>query len=72
MSRLQHERERRGWTQTDLAYRARLTQSEVSGMERGRLIVGEKRAARLVRLLGVPLGQLLADVGRGDGESIPA
>jgi len=40
-------------------------------MERGRLVIGPKRALRLVRLLGVPLHRLLADIGGAD-KSIPA
>jgi len=68
---LQQERRRRGWTQTQCAYKAGLTQGEVSAMERGRLVIGPKRALRLVRLLGVPLHRLLADIGGAD-KSIPA
>lgn len=59
MRRLEYERRRRGWNQTQLAYRARLTQGDISMLERGRLVLTPLRAERLARVLGVSPETLL-------------
>jgi|SoiMetStandDraft_5_1073268.scaffolds.fasta_scaffold3124348_1 transcriptional regulator with XRE-family HTH domain len=53
MTRLQEERRRRGWTQLDLAYHARVQPSEISKIENGRLRPYPGQLARLARVLGV-------------------
>ena len=53
MTRLQHERRRRGWTQLDLAYHARVQPSEISKIENGRLRPYPAQLTRLARALGV-------------------
>ena len=63
MTRLEQERRKRGWTQIQLAYRAKLQQGDISAMERGRRRLGPKRMARLAKVLGVPAAELLIEMG---------
>jgi transcriptional regulator with XRE-family HTH domain len=63
MTRLEAERRRRGWTQTELGCYARLAQSEVSRLERRRALPAPSHAERLATLLGIPPGALLEEVG---------
>ncbi len=62
MTRLEYERRRRGWTQTVLAFHARLTQAEISRMERGWLIPTRTIQDRLARALGVDAAGLVEPV----------
>ena len=48
------ERERRGWSQAELARRAGLNATTVSLIESGRFIPYDKQLAKLGRALGVP------------------
>lgn len=59
MLRLKAERLRRGWTQTDLAYHARMTAAEISRIETGRLRPYPGQADRLSCVLGLRLEDLL-------------
>lgn len=61
MLRLQAERQKRGMTQTELAYLARLTQAEVSRIERGYARPYPSQALRLSRVLGCKPDQLLEE-----------
>lgn len=54
VNRLRTERQRRGWTQDDLAEKAGLHQPEVSGYERG-VWPGKESATRLADAFGVPV-----------------
>lgn len=62
MTRLEFERRRRCWNQTDLAYHSRITQGEVSRLERGRMTLTPTYAGRLAKALGVPADVLLSKV----------
>lgn len=62
MTRLEMERRRRGWSQTELAYLARMHQPDVSAAETGRKALPPGYARRLARVLGVPAADLLDDV----------
>jgi transcriptional regulator with XRE-family HTH domain len=59
MLNLKAGRLRRGWTQTDLAYFARMTAAEISRIETGRLRPYPRQAERLARVLGLPPEQLV-------------
>jgi len=61
-TRLKAERQRRGWSQTALAYRAKLTPGDVSKIERGILRPYPRQAARLGRALQLAPDELLAPV----------
>ena len=53
-------RERKGWTQEDLAKRAKITRSHLSLLEAGhRRNPSLEVLKRLARALGVPVGELL-------------
>ena len=62
MLRLKAERLRRGWTQTDLGYHARITPAEISRIETGRLRPYPGQAERLSRVLELAPTELLAEV----------
>jgi transcriptional regulator with XRE-family HTH domain len=64
VTRLEQVRRRRGWTQTQLAARARLHQGDISELERGRVRLGPKRMARLAKVLGIPAEELLVEIAR--------
>jgi transcriptional regulator with XRE-family HTH domain len=60
-SQVRNLRSSRGWTQTDLAYRAGMHPAEISRIENGRQ---EPKAGTLVKLadaLGVGVGDLFED-----------
>lgn len=63
MTRLEAERRRRGWTQTELGCHAQLAQSEVSRLERRRAIPAPNHVHRLATLLGITPDSLLDEVG---------
>ena len=58
-SRMRAERRRRQWTQTELAYKAKLSTTDVSKFETGRARPYPKQAARLARALNLQVDQLL-------------
>jgi ribosome-binding protein aMBF1 (putative translation factor) len=62
MLRIRWERLRRGWTQTALAYKARLSASDVSKIETGMLRPYPKQARALGAALQVPTNALLEEV----------
>ena len=62
MLRLKQERLRRGWTQTDLGFHARMTAAEISRIETGRLIPYPGQLNRLVGVLGIQHQQILEQV----------
>ena len=59
MLRLKAERLRRGWTQTDLAYHARVQPAEISRIERGNARPYPAQAERLARVLGLAITELI-------------
>lgn len=62
MTRLEHERRKRGWSQTALAYQVRMHQPDISAAETGRRGLSPGYAERLSQVLGVPADALLDDV----------
>jgi len=62
MTQLEVERHRRGWSQTELAYLAHLTQNVISEIERRRVLPSLLHLERLGQALNVPAGTLLNDV----------
>jgi len=62
MLRIKAERLRRGWTQTDVAYKARSSAAEVSRIETGRFHPYPGQIKRLVRVFGIGADELFADV----------
>ncbi len=61
MLRVKHERLRRGWNQTALAFHAGLSVPEVSRIETGRLRPYPRQLARLSAVLGLD-GAVLLEV----------
>jgi transcriptional regulator with XRE-family HTH domain len=62
MTRLQDERHRRGWSQTELAARAgKLAPSDISRYERGYARPYPAQAARLAQVLELSPDELLAE-----------
>ncbi len=59
LTRLKKERQRRGWTQTVLAYKAGMTPAEISRYETGRMLPYREHARRLAKVLGLKPEQLL-------------
>lgn len=66
MKRLTQERLKRGWSQAELARRARLHPSEVSRYEGGWWKPGPSARAKLAAALGLPEDRLFA----ADGEPL--
>lgn len=66
MTRLEHERRRRGWNQTVLAFHAGITQGEVSKIENRRLVPTENCLRRLSHAVGVPADDLLKEASAED------
>ncbi len=64
VTRMKAERLRRHWTQTDLAYHARMSPSDISRIENGRLIPYPGYAERLARALGLSPEELQRPAGR--------
>ncbi len=64
MTRLEHERRRRRWNQTRLAYHARLAQSDISLIERRRLIPTPAVVNRIARALKLQPETILDDVAQ--------
>jgi transcriptional regulator with XRE-family HTH domain len=61
-SRVKGLREERGWSQAQLAERADLDLTYISGIERGRRNPGLNSLGRLAKALNVALGSLLTDL----------
>ena len=59
MTVLECERRRRGWSQSELGFYARVTQGEVSRFERRRAVPSVAYLERLARALGRPPDGLL-------------
>ena len=66
MIRLKAERLRRGWTQIDLAYHARVQPAEISRFETGNARPYPRQAQRLAATLGLDPGELLQEVSKGE------
>lgn len=60
-TRLRKIRRSRGISQEALALAADMDRSFVSGLERGEFNVSLLALAKLAKVLGVPIGQLIAD-----------
>lgn len=72
-TRLKAERLRRGFTQTELAFRARLHASEVSRFETGQALPYPSQAERLAEVLDIDvceLLELLASPGQVDAAEV--
>ena len=65
VTRLKAERLKRCWTQTDLAFYARMSSSDISRIESGRLIPYPAHVERLSKVLGLDPGELLEEVEVG-------
>jgi transcriptional regulator with XRE-family HTH domain len=59
MLRLKEERLRRGWTQQDLAYHARMAAADISRIESRRLKPYPSQLARLSRVLDISPEELM-------------
>ena len=62
MLRIKAERLRRGWSQQDLAHRARMAASDISRIENGRLSPYPGQVKRLARTLKLDASDLLKSV----------
>ena len=60
--RVKAERLNRGWTQTELAYFARMSSADVSRIESGRMVPYPSHARRLARALSLKPSQLMETV----------
>jgi len=58
MTKLEAARLARGWSQTKLGWKARLAQSQISGFEQRRIMVGPEQAKRLAKALGLDPSEL--------------
>jgi ribosome-binding protein aMBF1 (putative translation factor) len=56
---IREERQKRGWTQTDLSYHSRVPAAEISKIETGRLKPSVGQLERLGRALGIRPDQLV-------------
>ena len=68
MLRVRSERLRRGWSQTVLAYHARLSASDVSRIENGMQRPYPKQATALAKALEIPVAELLEEIGASDAQ----
>jgi DNA-binding XRE family transcriptional regulator len=59
-TKLEAARKARKWTQTTLAYRAKVSQSDISAWEHGRRAPGPNQAVRVAKVLDVPAEELLS------------
>ena len=57
MTKLEVARRTRGWTQSKLGWKARMTQSDISAIERGRKPY-PAHAERLAKVLEMPVSEL--------------
>ena len=62
MVRLKAERLKRGWSQQDLAFHARMASADISRLERGWARPYPTQARRLAETLGIPEEELLQEV----------
>ena len=62
MLRVKAERLNRGWTQTELAYFARMSSADVSRIVSGRMIPYPAHAQRLARVLDLAPSDMLEEV----------
>lgn len=62
MTVIEAERRSRGWSQSVLGYHACIAQSDLSKVERRRVVLRPSQALRLSRVLGVPIDALLREV----------
>ena len=70
MTRLEYERRRRAWNQTELGYHARLSQSQVSLFERRVMLPSAWTLEKIARALGVKPEGLLATVSEAELASL--
>ena len=62
MVRLKVERLKRGWSQQDLAFHARMASADISRLERGWARPYPNQARRLADILGISEEELLQEV----------
>ena len=72
MVKLKIERLRRGWTQQDLGYHARIAGTDISRIERGWMKPYPSQAARLAEVLGLDPRELLHEMEAPEGSEVPA
>lgn len=61
---IREEREKRGWSQRELARRAKVRQATISQLERGVRRLDLEVLERIARALGVSANRLLRDASR--------
>ena len=57
---IREERQKRGWTQIDLAYHSRVNPAEISRIENGKLKASPGQLQRIARALGIRPEQIQA------------
>lgn len=65
ITRVRHERLRRGWSQTALSFHAKVATPDVSRIETGRLRPTSKQAEKLAAALGLDPATLLDLMNEG-------
>jgi transcriptional regulator with XRE-family HTH domain len=68
---VRRERERKGWSQADLAGAADVDQAYIGGLERGSRNPTLIRQAEIAQALGVELGKLITAAEREAGKGEP-
>ncbi len=62
MTKMERERRRREWNQTELAFHSRLAQADISRIERRRVIPTPTYLERIARALGLLPEEVLEEV----------
>lgn len=62
MLRLEFERRKRGWTQTELAYQASMTAADISRYEKGRMKPYDSHILRLSMVFDITPNKLMEEV----------
>ena len=71
VKRIELERRRRRWTQTQLAAAAGIHQAQVSLIENGRALPSTAQLARLSNALRIPARELLVDIHEPEAQESP-
>jgi ribosome-binding protein aMBF1 (putative translation factor) len=62
MTKMEYERHRRGWNQTELAFRSKVSVADISKIERGWMKPFPGYAKRLSKALGISADELTKEV----------
>ena len=62
MNKVRYERKKRGWRQEDLAHYAKLSVSDVSRYESGRMVPYPNHALRIAKVLKLKAEELMEEV----------